>query len=339
MGAKPDRTGLFEALYGIAVRGGCEEALFGDSMELVRPAFERTLIGDKFPITYLEFPLLGKPGFDLQTGYCSVPRGSKFAEGAGYGRQDMIDWLIEATGEGASCAVGFEVDATTGRNDVAGVYLQYRKQVELLKPYLDSIGEGARADSYLAVRERMAEGWPPQYVGLFPGRADAPMRIGGYFRNKERLRCAEDPQHLAEGLDAAGYTWYTDDMLSKCSELMGMAPDADFQLDIYPDGSLGDTFGLSLDFTRVPLREARECFERGYGAALFGRLEEWGVADGRWRHIPDTVFARHIAYDREDGSVGRLALVITLDWAKVKFVAGVPAYSKFYLMCKAVDLP
>ena len=339
MGAKPGNADLFEALYGIAVRSGCEEALFGDSMELVRPAFERVLIGDKFPITYLEFPLLGEPGFDLQAGYGSVPRGAKFAEGSGYGRQDMIDWLIEATDEGTRCAVGFEVDATTGQNDVAGVYLQYRKNMELLEPYLDSVGELWRAEPYHAVCERLAEGWPPSYVGLFPGRAGAPMRVGGYFRNKERLRCAEDPQHLADGLDAAGYTWCTEDLLSKCSELMGMAPSADFQFDILADGSLGDTFGLSLDFSSVPLQDAHECFERGYGAKLFGRLEEWGLADGRWRHIPDTVFARHIAYDREDGSEGRLALIITFDWAKVKFVAGVPTFSKFYLMCKAVDLP
>ena len=339
MKGKPTTTAMFDALYGIAVRGGCEQALFGDSMLLARPAFERTLIGDRFPIVYLEFPLMGKPGFDLQVGYSSVPSGAKFAEGAGYGRQDMLDWFIEARGKEARGAVGFEIDTSSGRNDVAGVYLQHRGRMELVGPYLNSIGESRRLGSYQAVCDRLAEGWPASYVGLFPGREGSPMRIGGYMGAEERLRCIESPRHLADSLERAGYSHYTENMLSKCSELMAMAPDADFQFDILSDGSLGDTFGLSLDFNRVSPQEVHECMERGYGFRVFSRLEQWDLADDRWRLIADTLFARHIAYRREDGGVGRLALIVFLNWAKVKFVAGVPTLAKFYLKFKAADLP
>ena len=338
MGAKPDNAELFEAIYGIATQSGCEEALFGDSMALAKPAFERMLIGDEFPLTYLEFPLMGKPGFDVSAGYFSVPRGAKFAQGNDCVYQAMIDWVAKVQEEGNYAAICLEADTSTGKPSLAGVYLRQRKKAKLVEPFLTIIGEGARVGSYHDARESLADGWLCEYVGLFPGRAGAPMRIGGYFSEQERLSCAENPQRLAESLNAAGYTWCTDGLLSTGSELMGLAPLADFQFDILADGTLGETFGLSVDFSRVPPWDVRECFEQGFGAQIFSRLEKWGLADGRWKHIPDTVFARCVNYDREDGSTGHLALTISINWAKVKFVAGVPTLAKFYLACKAIDL-
>ena len=75
--------------------------------------------------------------------------------------------------------------------------------------------------------------------------------------------------------------------------------------------------------------------ESGYGAQLMGILERWGLADGRWRLIADAAYAKRIAYALDDGSVGHLALCVCFNFAKVKFVAGVPSPAKFYLSCTA----
>lgn len=334
MRSMPSQLELFDILYGIAARDGREEALFGYDILLARQAFERMLIGSDFPQVYLEFPLLGTPGFDLLAGYGSLERNARFREGAGYGRQDMFDWFAQVHEARNTGGVGFEVDCSTGRIDVAGVYLQQRRHSELVAPFLASMGESGRRASYEAVSGRLALGWPASYIGLFPGRAGTPTRIGGYLSPRAQRRC-EDPGHLRACLDQVGFEAYTDDMLQKCSELMALAPAVDFQLDILSDGGLGPTFGLSLSFGNVTPRETHACMESGYGAQLMSALERWGLADERWRLIADTTYAKCIDYMRDDGGMGRLALCVRLNFAKVKFVEGIPSAAKFYLSCTA----
>ena len=135
-----------------------------------------------------------------------------------------------------------------------------------------------------------------------------------------------------------GFAAYDDDMLDRCAEFMKHAPSADFQFDIMPDGSLGDTFGLSLSFNEARPRHARECMESGYGAEIMNLLQGWGLADERWKLIAGAAFARHIGFEKEDGTEGRFALAIRFNYAKVKFTACEPRPAKFYLTCLAGEL-
>jgi hypothetical protein len=123
-------------------------------------------------------------------------------------------------------------------------------------------------------------------------------------------------------------------MLSRCSVFLSHAPSVDFQFDVMPDGTLGDVFGLSLLFNEAKPREARVCMEGGYGGQICRTLQEWGLADERWGLIAGAAFARHVPFDREDGSRGRFALCCILNYAKVKFAGAVAQPAKFYLtMC------
>ncbi len=335
---KPTQMEAFDTLYALAAGNGREEALFGDSIHLARPAFERTLIGSEYPTVYLEFPLLGEPGFDFLSVFSQIEIGARFAPGAGFGRQDMFDWLAEVCEKHDSVSCGLELDTSTGETERAGVYLQQRKNTELVAPFLERIGESARIQSYLDALSRMPEGWPPSYVGLFPGRAGTPIRIGGYMSGDARTRCAKDPTHLAKCFRRIGFEAFDDDMLDRCSEFMRLAPSVDFQFDIMGDGSLGDTFGLSLSFNETKPRQAHECMESGYGAELMGVLQGWGLADDRWRLIADAAFGRHVPYKREDGSNSRLALCVLFNYAKVKFCSCKARPAKFYLALIARDL-
>lgn len=335
---KPTPMEAFDALYILASGDGRGAALFGNSIELARPAYERTLLGDAYPTFYLEFPLMGEPCFDLLSVHSDLEPGAAFGPGCGYGYQGMIDWFsrLELGGDVVSC--GIEIDTSISQTEKAGVYLQQRKHYELVGPFLESVGEISRAQSYLDALARMPKGWPPAYVGLFPGREGTPLRIGGYMAREELALCKDDPRHLAERFEAIGFTAFDGPMLARCSEFMRHVPAIDFQFDIMPDGSLGDVFGLSLSFNEAKPRIARSCMEEGYGAALMGTLESWGLADGRWRLIADAVIARHVPIELEDGNETRFALVIQLNYAKVKFKDCVPQAAKFYLTCKAGEL-
>ena len=336
---RPTQMTAFDALYEIAASNGREEALFGRSIELARPAYEKTLVGDGYPTAYLEFPLLGEPRFDLLSVHERVDPGSRFAPGAGFGYQAMIDWFATLERNGGNIvSCGIELDCGEGETERAGVYLQQRKQHELVTPFLKSVGEEARAESYLNVLSRMPQGWPPAYVGLFPGRAGTPLRIGGYLDERAQQSYVDNPEELGRAFDAIGFLAYDADMLARCAEFMQLAPSVDFQFDIMADGRLGDTFGLSLSFNEARLDRARECMESGYGARLMERFEDWGLADNRWRLIADASFARHVGFDREDGTQGRFALCVLFNYAKVKFTGAKAQPAKFYLTLQAGEV-
>ena len=78
--------------------------------------------------------------------------------------------------------------------------------------------------------------------------------------------------------------------------------------------------------------------ESGYGSAIMELLQNWGLADDRWKLIAGAAFARHVGYEREDGTEGRFALAICFNYAKVKFTACEPRPAKFYLTCRAADM-
>ena len=335
---KPTPTDAFGALYTIAAEDGRGDALFGDSFDQVAHAFERTLIGDGYPSAYLEFPLKGTPSLDLLSVYGHVDPGARFAPGAGYGYQTMFDWFSGVGTPDDTVSCGLEVDLSAGQTETAGVYLQQRRRRELVAPFLESIGEAERSQAYMDVLSRMPNGWPPSYVGLFPGRAGTPLRIGGYMDAAELARCAGDPSHLGEQFRQVGFRAFDAPMLERCTQFMRLAPAVDFQFDIMPDGSIGDTFGLSLSFNETKPREARECMESGYGARLMQTLQEWDLVDDRWKLIAGSAFARHVGYEKNDGTEGRFALCIKFNYAKVKFKKGEPQPAKFYLICVAGDM-
>ena len=329
----------FDALYSIAAKDGREEALLGRSIELARPAYEKTLIGSGYPSVYLEFPLLGEPCFDILSVYRYIERGARFAQGAGFGYQNMMDWFSALDrNDDNIISCGIELDLSEEETETAGIYLQQHGRYKLVTPFLKSVGEEARAAGYIDTLLRMPGGWPPAYVGLFPGRKGTPLRIGGYMDSSEMRHCIDDPAHLAAAFDTIGFTAYDVPMLNRCAELMALAPNVDFQFDIMADGTMGDTFGLSLSFNETKPWQARECMESGYGAELMNKLQQWGLADDRWKLIAGAAFARHIGFERANGSEGRFALCVLFNYAKIKFTAAEMRNSKFYLRLEAGEL-
>lgn len=75
--------------------------------------------------------------------------------------------------------------------------------------------------------------------------------------------------------------------------------------------------------------------ERGVGQRIMSTLQQWGLADDRWRLLSDVTFAKQYPYVREDGSTGSLGLCTLLNYAKVKFKNAQMQPAKFYLLLAA----
>ena len=335
---QPSPLEVFDLLYALAARDGREEALLGSSVSLARPVVEKSLIGGGYPGVYLEIPLLGTPRFDLLLGYGEMPPGARFPSGAGFGYQVLFDWFSSLPqGHGASC--GFSMDTGSGETEKPGVYLQHRKKAGLAAPFLDAIGEGGRLSSYLKVLDRLPEGMPASYLGLFPGREKTPLRIGGYMGKSLIAAAAREPGPLRDCFDQIGFGAYDGSTLKACGEILSLATHADFQLDILPDGTVGDVFGLSLSFNGVRPRQAAEWMEAGPGRDMMALMERWGLSDDRWKLLPGAALSKGVPVETEDGGEALLGLAIRFNYAKVKFKAGTPVSAKFYLRLQAGLLP
>lgn len=334
---KPTGAELFDAIYAAMVAQG-RGALFGDAREAARLFFDRASLSGAFPVLYFEFPLRDDPYLDLLAIYEKLPVDAHFAPGGGYGYQAAFDWFGSLDAE-QRAAIGIELDLSRGVTEQAGLYFQQRRNLTLLREFLATVGQEGRADAYEQMMARMPRGWPAAYVGLFPGRPGTPMRLGGYLSKPMHRRCCGDPAFLGSCFDEMGFAAYDRPMLERCAELMRLVPFVDFQFDLGLDGSLTDTFGLSLSFGRCKLSEVDECFSSGYGAQVMELLEGWGLADERWKLIPQMTYARGLPYGGRDGSERRLAVCVHLNYAKLKYVGGIAQPAKFYLVATVRELP
>ena len=129
------------------------------------------------------------------------------------------------------------------------VHFQPRADNGLVLRFCAAAGEPERADLYLNQAARMPDGWQLSYFGMFRGRPASPLRVCGYLDNAQKEACAADPARLARAFDAIGFEAYAGAMLAQVSALMAASPaTTEFQFDVLPDGSLGDTFAFGVQF-------------------------------------------------------------------------------------------
>ena len=324
------------ALFLQAADEGRGPVLFGEdanrACERVLPFVE----GVSFPALYLEFPLLGEPFLDVTMLYGDVPGHMSFGDPAAAGTERMLRWFDGVRKEHEHICYGFELDTGKPAGTTAAVHFQPMNHTELAAPFCEALGEPETGKRYTEKASRMPEGWPLAYFGLFRGRPGSPMRICGYMAQDEQKRCAEDPTHLEAAFRAIGFTDYDEKMISQVSELLRTAPEtADFQFDLLPDGTLGETFAIDVSFSIQRTEEAKKAFREGSAARLMLRLEEWGIADSRWKKAAGMAFTRAIPVEDEEGKKRSFALVLTPNWLKVRWRKGVLQPAKLYALGKA----
>ena len=335
----PSYADSFEVLCLQAADDGRGPVLFGESFERARKALRPFMVGKRFPDVYLEFPLIGEPFMDVTVLLKEIEPGTRIDSPAAAGTEAMLEWYADAHGEHQGIACGYEVDTKEPGLPAAAVHFQPRKKTQLVEPFCKIVGEPERAALYLDLDACMPEGWPLSFFGMFRGRPGSPLRVCGYLARTAQSACACDPEELGRAFRAIGFTAYDNAMLAQVSQLMAVAPGLiDFQFDIYPDGSLGDTFAIDLQFEIAQPKDVQACFTDGGGANVMNLLEKWGAADERWHLGAEAAFANAIPAWREDGSICKWAFTLMPQWAKARWKDGVLQPSKLYLLGSAGPL-
>lgn len=312
------------------------DVLFGESLARARDFALPFMVGEKFPSIYFEFPLKGDPFLDITVLFGQLEPGTRIDSAAANGTGDMLDWFAQAREEDDNISCGFELDTKEPALPRAAVHFQPRLRTELVEPFCETIGEMDKAALYLAQASRMPEGWPLSFFGMFRGRANSPLRICGYMGYSAKSACADDPRELAAAFDAIGFTAYDDAMLGQVSQVMRIAPGSiDFQFDVLPDGSLGSTFALDVQFEIEQPELVKERFKTGPIARFMNLIQSWDIADERWKLVADSAFARAIPVELDDGSIGKYSFTLMPQWAKVRWRDCVLQTSKLYLLGSA----
>lgn len=326
----------FEVLCLRAADEGRGPVLFGDCVSRARSVLRPFFVSPYFPSVYLEFPLLGDPFLDVTVLYGRLDAGMRIDSPAAQGTDPLFDWYGGIDKDVGDVSLGFELDTSKAQVPEAAVHFQPRDHDELVRPFFATIGEPDRADAYFELMHRLPAGWRPQFCGLFRGRPGSPLRVCGYLGANEKKACAEDPHQIEGIFEDAGFSAINEEMLDQMHELMRVASvGLDYQFDIYPDGTLGDTFAFDVQFKVETPRAVHDSFREGPAAQVMQLLEGWGIADKRWEHIPQAAFARALPVERENGEIARYSLTLMPGWAKVRWRNGVLQPSKFYLYAAA----
>ena len=332
----PSRADAFKVLLLQAGDGGREPLLFGESLRRAWDEVPPFLLGADFPSVYLEHPLMGSPFLDVTVLYGQVEVGDRVASPAAGEHGAMIDWFARAQKDHDNISCGFELDTKESPLPTAAIHFQPRFHQELVRPFCETIGEPERANLYLDLAERMPDGWPLSFFGMFRGRTRSPLRVCGYLDLDEKAACAQDPRRLAEAFEAIGFRAYDDAMLDRVSALMAAAPGTmDFQFDIMPDGRLGGTFAIDVQFGIEQPEVVRANFEHGAGARVMELLEDWGIVDERWKAAIRSAFARAIPVELDDGERGRFAFTLMPQWMKARWTDTELQPAKLYHLAQA----
>ncbi len=315
---------------------GRSKVLFGESITRAADETAPFMIGDEFPNVYMECPLLGDPFLDITVLYSQLEPGMHVEHPAAAGTEGMLAWFSETCEDNSHLCCGYELDIKEPELPAAAIHFQPRLATEYVRPFCQAVGEPDRADLYLNMADRMPDGWPLQFFGMFRGRPGSPLRVCGYMDRDEQAVCAEDTKHLARAFDQIGFSSYEESMLAEVSCFLAAAPGTvDFQFDVFPDGSLSDIFAIDLQFEIEQPEAVQESFESGAASRIMHLYEEKGIADKRWQRIPEAAFARAVNMNKPDGTVGRYSFLLMPQWSKTRWRNCVLQPAKMYFFASA----
>lgn len=311
-----------QLLLSLAADEGRGEILFGECLDTAQKILPDYLAGDLFPKIYLEFPLAGEPFLDATLVYGPMPDSEE---------DNMLKWVSDKAKTHKGICCGYELDLKEGGSRRPAIHFQPRKSIELVEPFFSIISEQDKASLYLTMTERLPKSWQPAMLGLFRGRPGSPLRVCGYLQRDEIDECIKDKERIVKVFRDAEFKAYDGTVIEQFDSLMSVLPDiAGYQFDIYPDGSLGDSFAIDLHFPVMRPGETRVFFENGDGAGLTDLLSKWGIVDQRFDKVWDMAFSG--AVPLQDGLH---AYVLRPNWLKVRWTAGKLQRSKMYVLAQA----
>ena len=325
-----ERAKIYDIVYALMACDGREAELFGNCAQLAHDAFVRSCAGNAFPELWFEIPLAGEPWFDLHalTARETLESGGSFSAEETGGYPELFEWF--ATAQGVR-QLALSYDVHTGTIDSPAVQLLARDSAARHLPFLELVAGESVANDFRAFVKRLPDGWFPCYTGVFPGREGMGVRVECIPADDLQRAYASDAALLEEHLRRVGLEQLGDTVVPRCQLLARSPFRLEFQFDVREDGVPGATFGASVRF-QGPFDDASGLFgPNGAVGKLMECVEGWGLADGRWRRLAETVFAKRITCgDASVRAIGHPAFV------KLRWRAGEPLDAKAYLRAEVL---
>lgn len=256
-----------------------------------------------------------------------------------------LPWLDPAAGVRAKirCYAPFSVMSAC-ENGCVGPYWTdsetfkslrlYRKPLSNAQGFFASLGADGSCECAERLVARLPHTWHPWYLGLFPEREGAGVRVGAFVSKGRQAAYANDPRTLADDLSQVGFTALDDTMLTRISAMAALPFVLELQLDATEDGT-GDTLGADLTLGLASAKSVRSAFTvNGHARLACKFLESWGLADSRWQRIPDASISNVVPLglegDRTSLFMGSIPGFVKAKWTKTR-----PQPAKAYFKCAA----
>ena len=321
--------------------GGTQETLAQAARQLAAPASSASL--------FLEFPLAGPAHADMGLGLSD--EALCLSDEATAQWPELANSIAWATREGQleDLIVAFDGDDLALDTRAVGLYFKHRGNMTAARDFLCRSGAADLADGYATAVRRLPAGWLPLYAGNYHGRNQKASQ--GHAKRVVRLEAALEPEacealaHDAGNLNAdlarfgfpdAGVA--TAGLSAACAQLLALGLPATVQLDAHEDGSLADTFGLTLFFTGTHNARKSLFYPDGAADKALRHLEALGVADERWQHDVRGSFALPVPLASEDGVSRVVGAVCRPDCVKLKWAHGRLAPARFYQVVRVASL-
>ena len=300
-----------------------------DCAQLAFDAFLSCEVGDTMPILYFEVPLLGEPRFDLQVciDRASLSKGAKLPESAPAHLQGAIDWLLQDGNGSTGVDFAFDVSAGDIRSPQVIAFTNGCETCDL-ESFFACAGDASAAGRYDDAQTRAPEGWNSWYTGLIPQRQGRPVRLDYFVDRDKAARYRQDIGLLAADLRQMGYN-ASGFELERCADLLAYPFGLNIQLDVLEDGSMGPVLGYNAAFGGLPASVARASATDGALAGIMQLVEDWGLADERWRLLAGCCIGRRIGLPDGDSITVRS----TPTFLKVRMTPEGLVDAKVYIIC------
>lgn len=330
------RALLFGAALGLVNRLAGGSDVLGISAERAIRAYRESLVGDAQPGVWIEVPLAGEPGFDMNTFYrrSQLKAGDRFICGDVLGYQPVIDWLADAPQGGFGVGLAHDLrgneighGAYVNPNGVGG---------DCRDAFFSALGEADAGERSARVVARQPQEWQVMEEGVFADRAGRPARIACRVGEKLQRAYAAEASLLEAHLQQVGFCVADEGMLT-CLREMAQSPfELWLEFDVLEDGSVGDSLGADLTFGGSVLGGRRTGFDESSPfARAMDALEARGLADGRWRHLARATMSRLVPVSGGDEGPTLVLVSSEPTFVKAKWIPGETPIAKIYQSCDA----
>lgn len=282
-----------------------------------------------------EIQLTGKSGIDLSVQYAlsdfvlSNPLQHPLVASAGDFFQSYTRQLTE---KGFAHLIAnkyayLEADTSKGEAGAVAIFLNLSGAAaqEMLPFILQEQQQSERLTAVQDILQSVIAELAPWYFGFMLSREELPLRLSFYVREEAGLsgmlsalrRLGIEPGAGAEQLTAV-------DELQLFTYML--------DVDVRPDGSLGDTWGVEL-VPRAVLPVQQQRMLRGESFARFTELlVRWGMADDRSDVLPRCFWSG----DYRDASSGAYVMYSYLSHLKLRWHDGTPYPAKVYIQLRNI---